>query len=110
MELAPRVGRHNVPEPLSSLIGRDGDCRRIAGLIREQRIVTLVGVGGVGKTRLALAAARAAVADFAHGVWLVELGALADGSLVPANIAAAVGTAIDRDQSPLDALLTALGS
>ena len=110
MERAPRIGRHNVPEPLTSLIGRDEDLRRVAELVRAQRIVTLVGVGGVGKTRLALAAARATLADFAHGVWLVELAALGDGSLVPATIAAVVGTVLERDRPALDALVAALGS
>jgi predicted ATPase/DNA-binding CsgD family transcriptional regulator len=110
MERAPRVGRHNVPEPLTSLVGRDDDRRRVSQLVREQRVVTLVGVGGVGKTRLALAAARAVVADFAHGVWLVELAALADDSLVPLAVAAAVGTTLDRNQRPLDALVAALGA
>jgi MoxR-like ATPase len=71
MEPAPRISRHNLPESLTALIGRDEDLRRLAELARENRIITLVGVGGVGKTRLAVAAARAAVADFAHGVWLV---------------------------------------
>src|ERR687887_2758699 len=107
MERAPRIGRHNMPEPLTTLIGRDDDRRGVAELVREQRIVTLVGVGGVGKTRLALAAARAAVAEFADGVWLVELGAQSDGSLVPVTVASAVGTALDRDQPPLDALVAA---
>ena len=64
MERARRIGRHNVPEPLTTLIGRNEDLRRVSELAREQRIVTLVGVGGVGKTRLALAAARAAVLDW----------------------------------------------
>src|SRR5579864_6244874 len=110
MERAPRIGRHNVPEPLTSLIGRDDDRRQVAELVREQRIVTLVGVGGVGKTRLALAAARSTLADFADGVWLVELAALADGSLVPVSIAAGAESVLARDQPPLDALLAALGS
>jgi non-specific serine/threonine protein kinase len=110
MERAPRVGRHNMPEPLTSLIGRDDDSRRVAELVGQQRIVTLVGVGGVGKTRLAVAAAHAAAPDFADGVWLVELPALADGSLVPLTVAAAVGTSLDRDSAPLDALIAALGA
>jgi non-specific serine/threonine protein kinase len=110
MQRVPQIGRHNLPEPLTTLIGREQDRRRVGELIRDQRIVTLVGVGGVGKTRLALAAARAAVADFAHGVWLVELAALTDGSLVPATIAVAVGTTLDGDQPPLAALVAALGS
>jgi predicted ATPase len=110
MERTPRIARHNLTEPLTTLIGRDQDLRRVAELVREQRVVTLVGVAGVGKTRLAVAAGRAAVADFAHGVWLVELAALADPSLLPTTIAAAVGTALGRDQPPLPALVAALGS
>ena len=112
MEGTPRIGRHNVPEPLTALIGRDADLRRVAELIREQRIVTLVGVAGVGKTRLALAAASAAVMDFTHGVWLVELAALTDGSLVRGTVAAGVGITLDRDrdQSSLAALVAALSS
>src|SRR5262249_36034530 len=110
MDRAAQVGLHNLPEALTTLIGRDRERSRVAELVREQRIVTLVGVGGVGKTRLALAAARAVVADFAHGVWLVELAALADGSLVPLAVAAAVGTTLDRDQPALDALVAALGA
>jgi non-specific serine/threonine protein kinase len=110
MERSPRAGWHNLPAPLTTLIGRDEDQRGVVDLVRERRIVTLLGVGGVGKTRLALAAARAAVADFAHGVWLVELAALADGSLVPATIAAAAGITLVRDQPPLSALVAALGS
>jgi non-specific serine/threonine protein kinase len=110
MGSTPSTSRHNLAEPLTALIGRDEDRRRVAELIHEKRVVTLVGVGGVGKTRLALAAARAAVADFADGVWLVELAALADGALVPATIAAAVGTTLDRDLTPLAGLVAALGS
>jgi predicted ATPase len=70
------LGHHNLPEELTSLIGRERDQAEVAGLLRGHRLVSLVGPGGVGKTRLALSAARGLVADFRDGVWLVELGSL----------------------------------
>src|SRR5438128_12500254 len=88
------VGQHNLPEDLTSLIGREREQREVSGLLASHRVVSLVGVGGVGKTRLALSVARAAVAEFPDGIWLVELGPITDGELVPAAIAAAVGLAV----------------
>jgi predicted ATPase/DNA-binding CsgD family transcriptional regulator len=105
-----RLEQHNLPEELTSLIGRERDRAEVAGLLRGHRLVSLVGPGGVGKTRLALGAARASVADFPDGVWLVELGSLADGELVPQAVAAAAGIPLPRDRAPLETLIAALGS
>src|ERR1051326_833481 len=88
------VGQHNLPGDVSSLVGRERDLAEVSGLVGSHRVVTLVGVGGVGKTRLALAIARSAVVDFPDGIWLVELGSIADARLVPVAVAAAVGIAI----------------
>ena len=63
----------NLPTVLTDLIGRSDDVERIAGLVETERLVTLTGVGGVGKTRLALAVAAASTASFPDGVWFVEL-------------------------------------
>jgi predicted ATPase/DNA-binding CsgD family transcriptional regulator len=106
---ARSVGQHNLPEELTSLIGRERDQAEVTGLLREHRIVSLVGAGGVGKTRLALRAARASVADFVDGVWLVELASLSDGGLVPQAVAAAVGVPLPLDRAPAEILIGALG-
>jgi predicted ATPase/DNA-binding winged helix-turn-helix (wHTH) protein len=81
----------NLPEPVSELIGREDVLAEILSLADERRLVTLTGAGGIGKTRLALAAARRRLPQFADGVRLVEFSPLADPDLVPATVAAAVG-------------------
>jgi DNA-binding winged helix-turn-helix (wHTH) protein len=81
----------NLPGPVSELIGRDDDLGKILSLTAADRLVTLTGPGGIGKTRLALAAARHLLPHFADGVWLAEFSPLADPGLVPATVAAAVG-------------------
>ena len=64
---------------------------RSSALLAEHRLVTLTGAGGIGKTRLALAAARRLLPQFPDGVWLAELSPLADPGLVPVTVAAAIG-------------------
>ncbi len=81
----------NLPEPVSELIGRDNELSEILDLAAAHRLVTLTGPGGIGKTRLALAAARRLLPEFADGVWLAEFSPLSDPDLVPATVAAAVG-------------------
>ncbi|MEV0880894.1 BTAD domain-containing putative transcriptional regulator [Micromonospora echinofusca] len=66
----------NLPTPLTGLVGRDGAVDEVRALLEAGRLVSLVGPGGVGKTRLAVEAARGLTADFPDGVWLVELAAL----------------------------------
>jgi predicted ATPase/DNA-binding winged helix-turn-helix (wHTH) protein len=80
----------NLPEPVSELIGRDEELREILNLAASHRLVTLTGSGGIGKTRLALAAARRLLPQFADGGWVAELAPLADPALVPAAVAAAL--------------------
>src|SRR5947207_15998516 len=87
------VGQHNLPEDLTSLIGRDADRVRVGEWVAAYRVVSLVGVGGVGKTRLALAVARTAVLDFPDGIWLIELASGTDAQLVPGPVAVWVGLA-----------------
>ena len=85
------VLRNNLPVQRTLLVGRDGDVDRVVGLVGESRLVTLTGVGGVGKTRLALAAAATVADRFQGGVFFVDLTALGSGEQVPAAIADAVG-------------------
>jgi predicted ATPase len=81
----------NLPEPVSELVGRDGELSEILSLAAAHRLVTLTGPGGIGKTRLALAGARQLLPKFAEGVWVAELAPLADPGLVRVTVAAAAG-------------------
>ncbi|WP_371527648.1 winged helix-turn-helix domain-containing protein [Streptomyces sp. NBC_01283] len=69
----PSHPRTNLPTPVTALVGRDDAAARVRELVGTTRLVTLVGPGGVGKTRLALEAAAGLADDFEDGVWLVEL-------------------------------------
>ena len=86
----------NLPAPISDFIGRESELATVRELLRRNRLVTLVGTGGIGKTRLALEAARAAIHEFADGVWLAELAPLADPGLVASAMHAALG--LQRNQ------------
>jgi predicted ATPase/DNA-binding winged helix-turn-helix (wHTH) protein len=81
----------NLPAPVSELIGRDAEIAEVVSLVGTHRLVSLTGAGGIGKTQLALAAARQMLPHFPGGVWLAEFSPLADPGLVPATVAAAVG-------------------
>jgi predicted ATPase/class 3 adenylate cyclase/DNA-binding CsgD family transcriptional regulator len=83
----------NLPRQLSTLVGRESDVDAVSGLIRSQRLVTLTGVGGVGKTRLALEAGAELAEEFDDGVWIVELAGVGDPDAVPAAIATVLGIA-----------------
>ena len=80
-----------IPEALTPLVGRDMELRELGQLFAEQRFVTLVGPGGVGKTRLALEVGRAAAEGLSSGGCLVELAPVGDPAGVPAAIASALG-------------------
>jgi non-specific serine/threonine protein kinase len=81
----------NLPIELTSFVGREAEVREVAGLLKDARLVTLTGVGGVGKTRIALQVAAGAIDHYPDGVWLVELGALSDPDLIPKQVAVAMG-------------------
>jgi predicted ATPase/DNA-binding winged helix-turn-helix (wHTH) protein len=93
--------RTNLPPALTGFVGRRQALAEIGEQVRGSRMVTLVGAGGTGKTRLSQEAARRLAGDFPDGVWLVELAPIADGALVPRAIAAALGARADGDTPPL---------
>ena len=84
-----RLGR--LPHPLTSFVGRDQDVAAVDALLRQARLVTLLGPPGVGKTRLAIQVARTAAARFADGVCFVALAEIETADAVPAAIAHALG-------------------
>jgi non-specific serine/threonine protein kinase len=83
--------KHNLPYSLTSFIGREHEIAQLKELVTTNRLVTLTGAGGAGKTRLAIEAAVQLLDGFGDGVWLVELAALSDAQLVPQAVAGALG-------------------
>ena len=81
----------NLPAPTSDLIGRDAEFSDVAPLVATNRLVTLVGAGGIGKTRLGIEVGRHLLPKFADGVWIAKLGPLSDPRLVPLAVATALG-------------------
>jgi hypothetical protein len=106
--LSPRATRHNLPQALPSLVGREAEQEEVLALLGTERLVTLTGTGGVGKTRLALALAAELVDQYQDGVWLVELAALAEAGLVPAAVATALGVREEPGRSLQAALADSL--
>jgi predicted ATPase/DNA-binding CsgD family transcriptional regulator len=100
--------RHNLPSQATPLIGRQRDTIELAELLQAQRVVTLIGSGGVGKTRLAEHVARTVVEHFEGGAWLVDLAAVSDGDSVAAAALVAVGGAQQPFATVVDQLVTVL--
>ena len=82
---------NNLPVSLTSFVGRKGEMEEVARLLGSARLVTLLGSGGCGKTRLAIQVARNLLESLPDGAWVVELAALSDPSLVPQSVAIALG-------------------
>ena len=94
----------NLPFALTRLVGRDEELAAIEKALAGTRLLTLTGTGGVGKTRLALAAAAGSAADFSGGAFLVELAPLADPDLLPQQVLAALGLREEPGHSPAGTL------
>jgi predicted ATPase len=98
-----------LPTPLTDLVGREADIAELRKLlVSGARFVTLVGSGGIGKSRLAIAAARASAPDFDDGSVFVDLSAVHDADRVPSRIAQALGVRDTGDAPIMDNLATAL--
>ena len=98
---------HNLPALLTRLIGREDTITRLADQLLRQRLLTIVGAGGIGKTSVALAVAEQLIPAYEHGVWLIDLAPLADPRLVPSALADALGLEI-RAENPLPGLVASL--
>ena len=98
----------NLPDVLPALIGQSDDVASLLALAREHRVVSIVGAGGIGKTRLAQATARALRTEFADGVWMVELAPVTDPALLPAAVAQALGTTPPGKRNPQDEVIDSL--
>ncbi len=94
----------NLPVQHSSFVGREREIAEVAALVRDARIVTLTGVGGVGKTRLACQVSADLLPEFRDGAWLVELARIRDPSLVVDAVAAVFGVSPRQGTPILDTL------
>lgn len=96
--------KHNLPVQLTSFIGRDKEIKTVQKLLLENRLVTLTGTGGCGKSRLSQEAARGIVSNYSDGVWFMELAAIAEGSQVDGAIASAFQIKEQAGKTELDIL------
>ncbi|WP_433526870.1 protein kinase domain-containing protein [Nocardia pseudovaccinii] len=105
-----RANTGELPLELTSFVGRRAEVSEIKNLLAVSRLVTLAGIGGVGKTRLALRAAANARRDFADGVWVVELADVRDPALLIGVVAATLGMRDDSARPMRDVLVEFLCS
>jgi predicted ATPase/DNA-binding CsgD family transcriptional regulator len=110
-QTTPSVGAGRLPAPRSRLIGRQDELEALAALCRENDppLITVVGPGGCGKTRLALAHAEAQQAAFSDSARLVELASIVQPSVVPNAVAAAIGLREQSEQPLLEVIVEHLG-
>jgi predicted ATPase/DNA-binding winged helix-turn-helix (wHTH) protein len=104
--VAPAVP-HNLPFATTRMIGREEIARTLITQLAHQRLVTVVGPGGIGKTTVGLAVAEQMIGGFEHGVWLADLAPLRDPDLVPSSVATVLGLQTPTED-PLPSLVAAL--
>lgn len=100
----PEAPPHNLGRAFTSFVGRERDVAELGSLVVATPLITLVGAGGVGKTRLAQELVRSEAAHFGDGAWLVELSELTNAADVPDAIAAAVGLRAGAARTPMRVL------
>jgi predicted ATPase len=106
LELPPpiKIDRHNLPAQLTTFIGRTKEIAEIKTAVSENRLVSLIGPGGTGKTRLSLQAAADLCERFPEGVWFIDLASLMDPALVPKTIAVILGMREEAGRSIIEIL------
>ena len=96
------VRKSNLPTALSSFVGRQAEREQLTGMVRDNRLVTVVGPGGTGKTRLAIEVGNGLVPEMAHGAWFADLSPLTDPALVLPTAAAALQVRADPARELID--------
>src|SRR5687768_6916677 len=99
------VARHNIPAQMTSFIGREKEMAEIKQALSENRLVTLTGSGGAGKTRLSLEVGSQSLNEFPNGVWLAEFADVTDPGLVPQTLLSIFNLREDSHRSVLEVLI-----
>ncbi len=95
----------SLPVQLTNFVGRVDEMAEVAGLLNTNRLLTLTGAGGVGKTRLAVHIAADLAGEFSNGAWYVDLAPITDPAVVPLTVARALGLPDQLGRSTMDTLL-----
>jgi predicted ATPase/class 3 adenylate cyclase len=99
---------NNLPQQLTPLIGREAEVAKVTEMLGEHRLVTIVGSGGAGKTRVSLQVGANLLAGSGDGVWFIELAPLSSAEYVPAAVAQAMEIRLPEQGDPLDLLVRAI--
>ncbi|MDQ6710307.1 MAG: adenylate/guanylate cyclase domain-containing protein, partial [Candidatus Dormibacteraeota bacterium] len=99
------IRKNNVPLQLTTFLGRDKEIAELKPLIQSTRLLTLVGSGGIGKTRLAIQLATEVLESYGNGVWIVELAPITDPDLVPRALMTVLDVHEQVGRTPIDSLI-----
>jgi len=105
LRVSTTIVSRRLPVQLTSLVGREAELTQVRELLVENRLVTLTGAGGVGKTRLAVQVAAQMADEFSDGVWYVDLAPITDPEVVPTAAARAFGLPDQPGRSTMDTLI-----
>ena len=101
---------HNLPRTLTSFIGRENECMQVEHLLSQTRLLSILGAGGSGKTRISLHVGDTLLTQYPGGVWFVDLAPVADGVLLPRAVAAALRVREDAGAELMPMLLSHLAT
>jgi len=108
LDIETALPPHNLPSVSTSFVGREQELDALADLLARSRIVTLVGAGGCGKSRLAVETAARVLQRFPHGVWHTELAPIHDPAMVASAVIAALGDPASHATDPMESLVAYL--